>query len=241
MTRVENGRGTNSNHSSADGSGPYADRGGANTGLTRFGTSRGQTSSGFETRRDFREDTSDRQDREAAFSARLRHALSKQPNEGHQGDEEDAPLVPEGLSLIAAASANGRSAVTEPMEADRISPKARAERIAAQIAEALNTADRPMPGGPVTVRLQMPALDGSEIRALVLTMTGDQLDVTLTTGEHPLIDDLKLAAQALADRLSLRFPTRRIRVLEAPASRTDPVDTVEAPGVMSQISAILSR
>ncbi|MNL77303.1 hypothetical protein D3C87_2034510 [compost metagenome] len=87
----------------------------------------------------------------------------------------------------------------------------------------------------------MPELADAGIAGLMLVMTGDQLDISLTPSGGTLPEGLSEAAQALADRLNRRFPNRRVRIFEGNVEDAGDSNAKTETGAMSQISALLSR
>ncbi|MGV8938765.1 MAG: hypothetical protein ACOH2J_16725 [Allorhizobium sp.] len=239
MTRIGSGRGSEPHIPSPSTETGDRDRGALDAGLSRFGMMRGNADSGFETHRDCREDAGGRHERESLFSERLRQALNSQQDGGRK--DEQSPDQFTGLRLLVTALPAEHIGSGDQSDGPRASPHTRAEAVAARVAAALDAAERPLPGAPLVLTLQMPELADAGIAGLMLVMTGDQLDIALTTSGGPLPESLREAAQVLADRLNQRFPNRRIRIFEGHVEYADGDPETSQTGSMSQISALLSR
>ena len=152
--------------------------------------------------------------REAAFQASVREALARdEPGLDPSGPEGERVLAiaewragaPFPFQVAAPAPAGDPSALParEPV----------AEALAVRVEQALRAEALAALHGPVALRLDLGgAVEG--LHALTVTMTATSLDVTLVRAEGAVPEELIRSAQALADRLQLRFAKRVVRVLD---------------------------
>jgi hypothetical protein len=178
-------------------------------------------------------------DRVAAFARSMRAA----------GGEDVATLADRpNVSILAVAEWFGGSLSATPPAAEPASDAspirsihAIVAAVTARVEQAIAAEHRLAPDAPVNVRVDLGgAVAGLEAVTITLSSTG--LDILLERAEGDPSPELVQAAQALADRLSMRFARRTIRILDRAADAGEAgADRAPAEGGLQAISAMLAH
>lgn len=98
----------------------------------------------------------------------------------------------------------------------------RAALVSDRIEAAVRGEMRPPGNEPLTIRFDTADLAASGIAGVTITLSATALDVTLTRSAPDASQGFLQSAQALADRLQVRFGKRIVRIMEADALPATP-------------------
>jgi hypothetical protein len=175
------------------------------------------------------------EERESAFARKMNHAL------GEIGPALGAGSEADGMRLLAMAGGGSpfhftaTSAADAPAAISTVnSTMPTIDAIVDRVEAALNAQRIDTPVAGVSLKLDLSGIGGS-ISGMTISLSPTTIDLVLTRGAGEANATFVEAAQALADRLHVRFAKRVVRVLEV-----DEKPTAVADG-LSVISALLSR
>jgi hypothetical protein len=171
------------------------------------------------------------QERESAFARKLGHALGEIGATLGQSDGTD------GLRLLATAGGGSPfhfaapAADAAPASATTAATTPTINAIVERVEAALNAQRIDTPVSGVSLKLDLSDIGGS-ISGLTISLSPTTIDLVLTRGAGEVNAPFLEAAQALADRLHVRFARRVVRVLEIDEK---PAAVADGLGVISEL------
>jgi hypothetical protein len=157
----------------------------------------------------------------ASFQSHLRAAAHAFDRSDEEHDDRPGQGQTFDARLLAVADAIVNVSVPSPDGADVWSSATPSPNIAATVVRIADLIEKSAridlaAGAGAPMSLQVSLGDGSSgLVGMTIVLTPTALDVTLNRADHAFSAELVSAAQALADRLTIRFPKRRVRILDA--------------------------
>ena len=170
------------------------------------------------------------QAREGEFEARLQKAVSGQTGDGGGGEQGGDDGEPRLLAMIELPTVSQLLTGGHTPKADPATLSARATEIANTVAmrteAALRSEMQLPPGTPITLRLQLD-MCAHGLSGVTINSTSSSLDVILERSSNAASEDLKQAAQALAQSLQRKYPRCLIRIMDTPGEEEIEAASIE--------------